>query len=145
MAINNSLKEQVRRNMVALISLVVAVTSLSYNSWRNERSEYNRTQRVVAVEALIKLGELQQLVYHNHYDRDTADKGNPRTGWTLVLTIRDITTILEAPLPTSAKALHATWDANWENLGSSTQAKDAIEDGIESLRSDLLDMLNALD
>lgn len=145
MPINNSLKEQVRRNMVALISLVVAITSLSYNSWRNERSEYNRTQRVVAVEALIKLGELQQLVYHNHYDRDTEDKGNPRTGWTLVLTIRDIATILEAPLPESAKALRATWEANWEQLGSSTTAKDAVEDGIESLRSDLLAMLNALD
>lgn len=145
MPMNNSLKDQVRRNMVALISLVVAVTSLSYNSWRNERSEYNRTQRVVAVEALIKLGELQQLVYHNHYDRDTQDKGNPRTGWTLVLTIRDITTILEAPLPESAETLRSTWDANWQGLGDSTASKDAIEDGIESLRGDLLAMLSALD
>jgi len=34
--------EQVRRNSVALISLVVAVTSLSYNTWRNEATEHNR-------------------------------------------------------------------------------------------------------
>ncbi|MDH3410746.1 MAG: hypothetical protein OEN51_15415 [Gammaproteobacteria bacterium] len=145
MPINNSFKEQVRRNMVALISLVVAITSLSYNSWRNEQSEYNRTQRLVAIDALMKLGELQQLVYHNHYDRDTTDKGNPRTGWTLVLIIRDITTILEEPLPQASESLRATWAAHWANLGDSTEAKDAIEDSIESLRGDLLAMLSALD
>lgn len=145
MLISDSFKEQVRRNMVALISLVIAITSLSYNTWRNEQSEYNRTQRLVAVEALLKLGELQQLVYHNHYDGDTQDKGNPRTGWTLVLTVRDITTILEEPLPRASESLRATWEANWAELGSSKESKDAIEEGIESLRHDLLAMLNALD
>lgn len=145
MPINNSFKEQVRRNMVALISLVVAITSLSYNSWRNEQSEYNRTQRLVAIDALMKLGELQQLVYHNHYDRDTTDKGNPRTGWTLVLIIRDIATILDAPLPQASESLRATWEAHWADLGDSTEAKDAIEESIQSLRGDLLAMLNALD
>jgi len=32
----SSLKEQIRRNSVALISLAVAVSSLGYNTWRNE-------------------------------------------------------------------------------------------------------------
>ena len=145
MPINNSLKEQVRRNMVALISLVVAITSLGYNTWRNEQSEENRTQRLIAIEALLKLGELQQLVYHNHYDHDTQDKGNPRTGWTLVLTIRDITTILDEPLPEASETLRATWAAHWAELGDSTESKDAVEDGIEALRSELLAMLKALD
>ncbi|MDH3613294.1 MAG: hypothetical protein OEU90_10775 [Gammaproteobacteria bacterium] len=145
MPINNSLKEQVRRNMVALISLVVAITSLGYNTWRNEQSEENRTQRLVAIEALLKLGELQQLVYHNHYDHDTQDKGNPRTGWTLVLTIRDIATILDAPLPEASETLRATWADHWKKLGDSTESKDAVEDGIEALRGELLAMLKALD
>ena len=145
MPANNSFKEQVRRNLVALISLAVAITSLGYNTWRNEQSEYNRTQRLVAIEALLKLGELQQLVYHNHYDGDSADKGNPRTGWTLVLTVRDITTILDEPLPESAESLRVIWGENWSALGSSTAAKDAIEGRIESLRSELLAMLRALD
>ncbi len=145
MPTNNSFKEQVRRNLVALISLVVAITSLGYNTWRNEQSEYNRTQRLVAIEALLKLGELQQLVYHNHYDRDTTNKGNPRTGWTLVLTIRDISTILDDPLPESAESLRVIWGENWSALGSSTAAKDAIEDRIEALRGEILVMLRALD
>jgi uncharacterized membrane protein YebE (DUF533 family) len=41
-----NIKEQVRRNAVALISLVIAITSLGYNTWRNEASENNRTQRL---------------------------------------------------------------------------------------------------
>lgn len=145
MPINNSFKEQVRRNLVALISLVIAITSLSYNTWRNEKSEENRTQRVVAIEALLKLGELQQLVYHHHYDRDTEDKGNLRTGWTLVLVIRDITQILEHPLPAASEGLRKTWDEHFQTLGASDASRDAIESGINSLRGDLLAMLKALD
>ena len=47
-----SIKEQIRRNLVALISLAVAVTSLGYNTWRNEASEYNRNQRLVILNLL---------------------------------------------------------------------------------------------
>jgi len=145
MAKKNNFREQLRRNMVALISLVIAITSLTYNTWRNEQSEENRTQRLVAIEILLKLGQLQQLVYHNHYDGDVDEKGNPRTGWTLVLTMRDIAQILEAPVPESAETLRATWEAHWQRLPDSTNSKDAIEDSIESLRSDTLAMLKALD
>ena len=145
MANNSNFMDQVRRNLVALISLVIAITSLTYNTWRNEQSEENRTQRLVAIEILLKLGQLQQLVYHNHYDGDVDDKGNPRTGWTLVLTVRDIAQILDAPLPAAAESLRATWDGNWQELPESTAAKDAIEAGIETMRSDTLAMLQALD
>lgn len=64
----NSILEQLRRNTVALISLVVAISSLSYNTWRNEATEENRNLRVAAFEILLKLGELQQVVFHSHYD-----------------------------------------------------------------------------
>lgn len=56
---STKLIEQLRRNRVALISLVVAITSLSYNTWRNEASEDNRTQRLVSIEILLKIGELE--------------------------------------------------------------------------------------
>ena len=46
--------------MVALISLAVAVTGLGYNTWRNEASEHNRNQRLVSIELLLMLGDLQQ-------------------------------------------------------------------------------------
>ena len=47
------IREQLRRNTVALISLAVAITSLAYNSWRNEVSEGNRNSRTVGIEMLI--------------------------------------------------------------------------------------------
>jgi len=143
--VNSSFKEQVRRNSVALISLFVAVSSLSYNTWRNERSEYNRNQRVSSFEILLKLGELQQLVFHNHYDRDSEDKGNPRTGWALVLTIQDLSTVLKSPVPDSSKELVAVWGDHWSQLGDSQDSADAILSGIENVRVDTLALLGDLD
>ena len=77
----NSFFSQVRRNAVALISLIVAVSSLSYNPWRNEKTGPDRNHRVAAFEVLMKLGELEQVVFLHHYDRDIADRGNARAGW----------------------------------------------------------------
>ena len=137
--------DQLRRNRVALISLVVAIISLSYNTWRNEASEDNRTQRLVSIEVLLKLADLQQLVWHNHYDGDTEDKGNLRTGWAIVLTIKDIATILDAPMPQSAEILWQVWNDNNQQLGESTVAKDNIIMAIEKCRVDTLAGLQALD
>lgn len=144
-AIKASFKEQIQRNSVALISLFVAVSSLSYNTWRNEQSEYNRNQRVSSFEILLKLGELQELVFHNHYDRDAENKGNPRTGWALVLTIRDLSAVLESPVPESSKELVAIWGSNWSQLGDSQQSADAILSGIEKVRAGTLALLGSLD
>ncbi len=142
---STKLMDQLRRNRVALISLVVAIISLSYNTWRNEASEDNRTQRLVSIEILLKLADLQQLVWHNHYDGDTENKGNLRTGWAIVLTIKDIATILDSPMPESAEKLWVVWNDNNLQLGDSTAAKDTIIMAIEKCRVDTLAVLQALD
>ena len=141
----DSFREQLRRNSVALISLVVAITSLSYNTWRNEASEDNRTQRLVAIEVLMKLGELQQVVWHHHYDKDTENKGNLRTGWTLVLVIKDISQILDDTLPQSARSLWTTWDDHSYKLENSSAAEKAIISAINDVRADALALLLGLD
>jgi len=82
-----SFKEQVQRNTVALISLVVAVTSLAYNTWRNEASEHNRNQRLVAIEVLLMSADLQQLTLDSHYGKNIDADGILRAGWTKVLTM----------------------------------------------------------
>ncbi len=43
---------QIQTNLVALISLLVALTALGYAAWRQELTEVNRTLRV-AVRALL--------------------------------------------------------------------------------------------
>jgi hypothetical protein len=142
----DSLKEQVRRNAVALISVFIAVSSLSYNTWRNELTEYNRNQRLVSIEVLLKLEELQELVFYIHYDQDTESKGNPRSGWAIVLTIRDLAQILEQPVPESAAALYSAWNSNWSGLGNPDDiGADAILESIQDFRDDTLALLQMLD
>jgi len=141
----SSIVEQFRRNTVALISIVIAVSSLSYNTWRNEKTEDNRNQRFAAFEVLIKLSELQQVVFHSHYDKDKTDKGNPRTGWAYVLNMRDLSRILQPPLPVAVDELLAIWSENWEGLGEEQKNADLIMDGIDNVRNETLILLESLD
>jgi hypothetical protein len=136
--------EQVRRNSVALISLVVAVTSLSYNTWRNEATEENRNLRFAAFEILLKLGELQQVVFHVHYDKD-LDKGNPRIGWAHALTINDLAQILPEPTQDSARGLLQVWGENWEELPDSKESLNRIMQALDATRDQTLILLHSLE
>ena len=137
--------EQLRRNAVALISLVVAITSLSYNTWRNEASEHNRNQRLVSIEVLRNLGELQQVVFHLHYDQELDMLINPRTGWAIVLTVNDLAMVLEEPLPETAENLRSVWDDNWSKLGDDDASVEAIIAALEATRDDVHGLLRNLD
>ena len=141
---NNSVMDQVRRNAVALISLVVAVTSLGYNTWRNERSEYNRNIRSAGFQLLLKLGQLQELVFLAHYDRD-PDGGNPRRGWAYVLTVRDLSSNMPQPVPSSADLLFGSWQANWETLGAESGNVEPVVDSTDTMRAHVLAALMELD
>src|SRR5262245_5330197 len=79
-AMPESLRQQMRVNAVALISLAVALSSLAYNTWRNERTERNRSVRVAAFEVLKDLGELQVIVNFAYFSKDEK-LGNPMAGW----------------------------------------------------------------
>ena len=136
---------QLHRNTVALISLVIAITSLTYNTWRNEATEWNRTQRSVAIAVLMKLGDLQELTWRHHFDKDYDEEGNLRSGWTLVLVIRDISQVLDNPLPESTAQLHATWDKHSPRLDESSEAEDAIIASIEAVREDAVQLLRDLE
>ena len=139
-----SLRQQLRDNAVALISLVVALGSLTYNTWRNERTEHNRNVRTAAFELLTKLAELERVVFLAHYDRDVAG-GNPRTGWTYVLVIADLSTVVPAPVPAQAAELQRVWRGNWEGLGKDDEtAVDHIDDAIKKLRETTLGTLRSL-
>ena len=65
--VSDGVINQLKRNTVALVSIIIAVSSLSYNTWRNEKTEENRNQRFASFEVLLKLNELQQVIFHSHY------------------------------------------------------------------------------
>ena len=139
-----TLRRQLRDNAVALISLAVAIGSLSYNTWRNERTEHNRNVRTATFELLLRLADLERVVFLAQYDRDAVG-GNPRVGWSYVLVVRDLASVVPAPVPADAAALQKTWGEAWEGLGSSDQASvTRIDDAIEKLRASALARLNSL-
>ncbi len=142
---SKSILGQIQRNAVAIISLVVAVSSLSYNTWRNEKTEDNRNQRIAAFELLLKLNELQQVVFYHYYDKDNVNRGNPRTGWAYVLTIHDLSQVLKSPLPESAEKLQTVWKQNWQTLGSDQTSVDAVLAEVDTVRLDTLGILKTLE
>jgi hypothetical protein len=137
--------EQVRRNSLAIISLLVAFSALSYNTWRNEQTEQNRNLRQAGFEMLLHVGELQRIVYLAHFDKDTQG-GNPRKGWVAVLVLRDLGQLMPTFVQERSETLFTVWNDNWGGLGSDDdQAVAAIDNTINDLRKDILSALEALD
>ena len=120
------------------------MSSLAYNTWRNEQTEENRNIRTAGIELLLKLGELDRVVFYSHYDQD-QDRGNPRSGWAYTLTIRDLGSIMHEPAISSTTALIETWQHNWSGLGSDELAASSISDSIDRTRTDVLLVLAELD
>ncbi len=140
----NTIISQVGRHSVALISLIVALSSLAYNTWRNEQTEENRNIRTAGIELLLKLGELDRVVFYSHYDRD-QERGSPRSGWAYALTIRDLGSIMHEPASGSSTALIEIWQQYWSGLGSDDLAASSICDSIDQARNDVLLVLAELD
>ena len=147
-----SLKEQVQRNLVAIISVFIAVSSLSYNTWRNEKTEHNRNLRQASFELLLKIGEMRELVYHLEYDREVIDRSAERTGWVTVFVIRDLASVLEDPVPEAADSLYEAWSEHWDGLAErdgqgklAGTSRRAIEAEIDDLRDMTLAMLQGLE
>jgi len=131
--------------MVALISLAVAVTGLGYNTWRNELSEHNRNQRLVSIQLLLMLGDLQQLTLEKHYGDAAERDAVNRRAWAKILSISDLAQISEGSVPESAGTLYDSWSSDYDELGTNTAAKDRIISALDEVRSDAHDVLKSLD
>jgi len=140
----SAIRIQIRSNALALISLGVALISVSYNTWRNERTEHNRNVRAATFQILTKLADFERIVFLAQYDRDRA-QGNPRIGWTDVIVIHDLASVAPAPLESKAVRLREIWQANWEHLGEDDESSvDRIEAAVEELREAALNALRGL-
>lgn len=137
------LRKQVRDNLVALISIVIALSALGYNTWRNERTERNRNIRVAGVEMLREIGSLQQIIFYAHY-AGGDQRGDPRMGWTDVLTIGDLAALMPADVMRDAAKLRAAWEADAEGLIEHDDAFARIDGAIDTLRQTTLAELRAL-
>ena len=138
------LLDQLQKNLLAMISLVVAFSALGYNTWRNELTEHNRNTRMAGFELLVHISELQRITYLAHYDKDLVS-GNPRKGWSEVLVIQDLGELIRMDQPLPTKVLQQAWQDHWEGLGSDPQSVSEIDNAIDQLRRATLAALRSLD
>jgi hypothetical protein len=138
-----SVRDQLRSNAVAIVSLVVALAALGYNTWRNELTERNRNFREAGFALLGEIGSLQQVVFYAHFQPGDA-RGDARMGWADVLTISDLAELLPPDVRRDARALRDTWQADWDGLGRDARAHRRVDESIEVLRQTTLVELRKL-
>lgn len=103
-----TITQQLHRNAVALISLVVALSSLGYNTWRNETTEAQRNLRAASFEVVSQLGELSAQVNQLSFGNQAKDVAWNR-GWGHVLTLQTLSPLLPAPVPDEVDTLARLW------------------------------------
>jgi hypothetical protein len=144
-ALSINILAQIRRNLVAIVSLALSMASLGYNTWRNETSEAHRNIRQAAFRTLETLGELQVVVDARRYQGDRM-RGDYVAGWGRITLISDLGSLLPAPVPQSAENLHQVWQENFDQWYSADdpQAEQKISQAIGLTREQVLATLKSL-
>ena len=128
-----TLGEQVQRNLLAIISLVVALTALGYNTYRNELTEHNRNIRSASFIILQELSQLQLIADHAHYDKNET-RGNPIDGWGRVLYMRDMSQLVSPEVMAGTEHLIEVWGRDWSALEEDEAANERITAAVNALR-----------
>jgi hypothetical protein len=144
MAGQTSILQQIHTNAVAIISMVVAVSSLFYSAWRHEVTEDQRTVRQAGFEILHNLGELQTIADQVHFEGDTL-QGNPIAGWGKVLAIRDLSKLMPPSTLKHNENLFTAWEKNWDGLGKTQTSNERITIAINACRTHTVEAIVSLD
>jgi len=155
--------DQVNNNLVALISLVLAITSLGYNTWRNETTEVQRNWRDASFRILVEIGELNQIILMRRYFSDAesapaaektgASIPEPESwvrGWGNVTMVRDLASVMPEPLPEQGQRLFDRWQTHARALHdhSDPEARDTAAEtllaSIEQLRKTVVKLIDEL-
>jgi hypothetical protein len=131
-----NLLTQIRNNLLSIISLIVAISALSYNTYRNELTEVNRNIRSAGFEVLKELNQLQLLIDYSHYDKN-SEHGNPIEGWAHVTYIQDMSKLISSSVITDANQLNAVWSKNWQFVKVRESSNKNVTSAINELRKNI--------
>ena len=155
-----TIRQQIHNNLVALISLAVAVGALGYNTWRNETTEEQRNIRHASFRVLENLGELQEVVDMRHYylpfETASGQEGQLRIqGFGSLGMIRDLMMLMPEPAPSAGEALYQDWqrqfgdlddlDAAGKHTAAATRAEETLTLRIRQSREAVLHVLKDLE
>ena len=118
-------RKLLQANLLAIISLLIALASLSYNTWRNDATEQNRNQRAAGYS-------------------DDHQKGDAIAGWTRVVFIGDLAHLTSPKVADGARDLRTRWSTEVGRLDSGEEANKTMSRSIESLRQETLQTLAGL-
>ena len=136
-------QQQFKSYQIAVVfSVVFALVGFSYNVWRMEASEHNSNVRTASFEILLKLAELEQLVYAARYDKD--NQASPRKGWVLVGLIHDLSSLTDETVQLEAVKLKEVWADNWSAMAETQSSTDQIINAIDATRSSITQLLASL-
>jgi hypothetical protein len=137
------IRDQLKNNFVAIISLIIALIALCYTTWREEVTEKNRNIRTAGFEVLKNLGELQIVVNHIYYQHDNM-LANPYLGWGYISLISDLSNFLPPPVPDTVKKLVEAWSVNWKKIKTDEEAVTQISQEIDDSREAVVDTIRKL-
>lgn len=140
----STLLQQIHRNLLAIISLVVAMSALGYNTYRNELTEENRNIRFAGFTMLQELSQLQLLIDYAHYDKDTS-RGNPITGWGHLLYVKDMSHLVSGEVVAETETLIEVWGQEWQTVHDDGTSNQRITTGIDALRELVRYTMKSLD
>lgn len=155
-----SFTEQIQRNSVALISLVIAVSSLGYNTWRNETTEHQRNLRHASFRVLETLGELQEVVDYRYYYLPFENAGGQEAssrlqGYGNVALVKDLMGLMPKPAPAAGDRLQRLWnesfntlddlDADRSHSAAAKRAEQSLTDAINTTRDTVVQVLKELE
>lgn len=139
-----TLLQQLHRNLLAIISLVVAMSALGYNTYRNELTEENRNIRSAGFSMLQELSQLQLLIDYAHYDKDTV-KGNPISGWGYLLYLKDMSYLVSDEVVIETEGLIEIWSQEWETVRGDGISNQRVTEAINKLRDQVRRTIASLD
>ena len=146
------LVSQIKAHSVGIIGLLTAVLGFSYNTLQTGWIEKNATRRDAAFETMMALGALQEIVHYAHFvdgkfkDRknfEAEGRGNPISGWSQVLLIRDMAFLVKPADVDAMSHLADVWQTHFMALDE-PEAEQKISEAIIRSRKACVAVLESL-
>jgi len=136
-------KKQFQQNILAILSVMIAISALGYNSWRNEKSEGNRNFRAAGFEIMREAAHLQYIVDSSTY-AEGENSSDTINGWVKVNLILTLSELMTDDVKEKAKLLKQVWSDNSHNLDSDDEANKKIWQANQMLMNSVNHQLKSL-